>query len=450
MTPTDQTMEPTAPNTQARSYTGPDGGVDTRAYTGAEFQTHPDPAHALPAHASNAVAGPGVGGDAPARPKGRIPVIVWLALLILAVVIAFAVVTGILSRSRAEQKLEKTTDISAVPTVNVTRPSLTGNAGEISLPGNTVAFNDTPIYARTNGYVKAFYTDLGQHVKKGQLMATIETPEVDQQLQQAEADLKSSQANLNLANITAERYQNLLKEDSVSKQETDVATSTALARQAAVDASEANVRRLQQLQSFEHIYAPFDGVITARNVNPGDLINAGAGTAPKELFHVSSTKLLRVFSQVPELYAPDIHDGDPAGLTVDEYPGVIFEGRIARNARSIDLNSRTLNVEVDVHNDDGRLLPGAYVFVHFKLPQSQHELSVPSTVLLFRAQGLQVGLVRDGRVHLQGVTISKDRGTTVTIGTGLTANDQIIENPSDALAEGEHVHIGNTGEAATR
>lgn len=473
MTPTDSTMDPTAHPAQTAAQTPgqtpdsfdydsqtvqehPGGTVDTRAYQDADVQMHPDPSHALaappPAFTNGKGAGEGTGpaSEVPARPKGRIPGIVWVVLLILAVVIVFAVVTGILSRSRAEHNLEKTTSVAAIPTVNVMHPLLTGNAGEISLPGNTVAFNDTPIYARTNGYVKAFYTDLGQHVRKGQLMATIETPEVDQQLQQAEADLKSTQANLNLANITAERYQNLLKEDSVSKQETDVATSTALARQAAVDASQANVRRLQQLQSFEHIYAPFDGVVTARNINPGDLINAGAGTAPKELFHVSSTKVLRVFSQVPEVYAPDIHDGDLAGLTLDEYPGVVFQGRITRNARSIDLNSRTLNVEVDVHNDDGRLLPGAYVFVHFKLPQSQHELSVPSTVLLFRAQGLQVGLVRDGRVHLQDVTISKDHGTTVTIGTGLTANDWIIQNPSDALSEGERVHVGNEKEAGAQ
>ena len=441
-------MEPSAHSSQTGTAFTPGGGsADTRAYDSAEAQMHPDPAHALsaPGHGSGVA-----NDDTPAPRAGRIPGIVWVALLILAILIAFAVVTGILSRSHAEHKLEKTTDVAAIPTVNVSHPTLSGNAGEISLPGNTVAFNDTPIYARTNGYVKAFYTDLGQHVHKGQLMATIETPEVDQQLQQAQADLKSSQANLNLANITSERYQNLLKEDSVSKQETDVATSTALARQAAVDASEANVRRLQQLQSFEHVYAPFDGVVTARNVNPGDLINAGAGTAPKELFHVSSDKVLRVFSQVPELYAPDIHDGDLAGLTLDEYPGVMFGGRITRNARAIDLNSRTLNVEVDVRNEDGRLLPGAYVFVHFKLPQSPHELNVPSTVLLFRAQGLQVGLVRDGRVHLQDVTIRQDHGTTVTIGTGLAADDWIIQNPSDALAEGERVHVGNPGEAGAQ
>ncbi len=396
-------------------------------------------------HAGTHADGPGnpLGHGSQARPEGRIPGAVWVVLLLLAVAVAVAVITGIRSRRRAEGNLVKATDVAAVPTVNVMHPLLTSNAGEISLPGNTVAFNDAPIYARSSGYVKAFYVNLGQHVRKGQLMATIEAPEVDQQLQQAQADLKSSQANLNLANTTAQRYQNLLKEDSVSQQETDVATGTALARQASVDASQANVRRLQQLQSFEHISAPFDGVVTARNVNPGDLVNAGAGTAPRELFHVSSTQVLRVFAEVPELYAPLIHDGDPANLTLDEYPGVVFHGRITRNARSIDLTSRTLNVEVDVHNEDGRLLPGAYIFVHFKLPQSRNELSVPPTVLLFRAQGLQVGLLRDGRVHLQNVTIRQDRGTTVTIGTGLAANDWIIQNPSDALAEGERVHVGN-------
>ena len=284
-------------------------------------------------------------------------------------------------------------------------------------------------------------------------MAVIETPEVDEQLQVAQADLKSSQADLALANTTSERYQNLLKQDSVSKQETDVAVSGAAAKKAAAEAAEANVRRLQQLQSFERIYAPFSGVITARNTDIGNLINAGSGSAsPKDLFRIASTNELRVFVAVPETYAPIIHNGDTAALTLDEYPGQQFMGTVTRNSNAIDAASRTLNVEVDVNNSAGKLLPGAYVFVHFNIPQQVRLLSVPANTLLFRAEGLRVGLVRDGRVHLQPVTIGKDNGNTLEIAAGLTANDQIVLDPSDSLFEGQQVHVasGNSTGAGAR
>jgi len=275
-------------------------------------------------------------------------------------------------------------------------------------------------------------------------MATIETPELDEQLQVARADLKSAQADLNLANTTSERYQNLLKSDSVSKQETDVAVSGAAAKRAAMEAAEANVRRLEQLQSFEKIYAPYSGIVTQRNTNIGDLINSGSSTTSntaKELFRIASVNELRIFVAVPEVYAPDIHNGDTATLTLDEYPGQTFTGIVTRNSGAIDSGSRTLNVEVDVDNRDGKLLPGAYVFVHFKIPQQSRELSLPSNTLLFRAQGLQVGIVRDGHVHLQHVTIGKDNGKSVEISTGLSADDQVILDPPDSLAEGQPVQI---------
>jgi len=266
----------------------------------------------------------------------------------------------------------------------------------------------------------------------------------------AQANLKSSQADLALAETTATRYQNLLKTDSVSQQETDVATSGATAKRAAVEAAEANVRRLQQLQSFERIYAPFSGVVTARNTDIGDLINAGtgdaaSGSAPKDLFRIAATGKLRVFVSVPEVYAPNIHDGDLATLTLDEYPGQPFTGRVARNSNAIDMASRTLNVEVDVDNPQGKLLPGAYVFVHFKLPQAQQKLSVPANALLFRSEGLRVAVVRNGRAHLQPVTIAKDNGATLEVAAGINANDQIILDPPDSLTEGQPVRVNTDG-----
>lgn len=367
----------------------------------------------------------------------------WLMLGLLAVVLVIGIVVGVLSRKASENKLEQTTQHDAVLSVVTVHPAVTGVASEIALPGNTQAFNDTPIYARTSGYLKQWYVDIGAHVRKGQLMAVIETPEIDQQLQVAQANAKSAQADLALANTTSERYQNLLKQDSVSKQETDVAVSGASARLAALQAAEANVRRLQELQSFERVYAPFNGIVTARNTDIGALIDAGSGSAqPRDLFRIASIDRLRVFVPVPEIYAPAIHDGATATLTLDEYPGQAFTGTVARNSSAIDQNSRTLNVEVDVPNAAHKLLPGAYTFVHFKLPQAAQLLSVPANTLLFRAQGTQVGVVRDGRVHLKSVTIGQDNGSTLQIASGVQASDNVIVNPADSLAEGQLVRLG--------
>jgi RND family efflux transporter MFP subunit len=401
--------------------------VNTDMTTPSASYTHVD----APRHVTVAV------DTASSKSKGP-----WIALAIVALLLIVGIIWGIGARSADEHQLAQSTHASSELTVSVIRPIVTGEASEIALPGNTQAFNDTPIYARTNGYLKNFFVDIGQHVTQGQLMAIIETPEIDQQLQVAQADLKSAQANLSLADTTAERYQNLLKQDSVSKQETDVAVSGAAARRAAVEAAEANVRRLQQLQSFEKIYAPFSGVVTARNTDIGDLIDAGSGSAqPKDLFRIAATSKLRVFVAVPEIYAPDIHDGDTATLTLDEYPGQQFTGRIARNSNAIDMASRTLNVEVDVDNSQNKLLPGAYVFVHFKLPQQQAQLSVPANALLFRSEGLRVALVSNGHVHLQPITIAKDNGATLQVGTGLSSSDQIILDPADSIAEGQPVRV---------
>jgi len=365
----------------------------------------------------------------------------WIGVGVIAIIVALVVIFGIAARRRTESTLETDTKAASIPSVNVIHPASSVSSSGLALPGNTQAYVDTPIYARTSGYLKNWYFDIGAHVRKGQLMAVIETPELDEQLQVAQADLKSAEANLNLANTTSARYQNLLTTNSVSKQETDVAVSDAAAKKAAVDASMAAVRRLQQLQSFEKIYAPFDGIVTARNIDIGGLIQAGENTTPKELFHLANISKIRVFVSVPEAYSTSIKQGGKATLTLDEYPGREFEGTVARNSNAIDSSTRTLNVEVDIDNPKGELLPGAYVFVHFKVPVQASNLMIPSNTLLFRAQGLQVGVVRDGRVQLVPVTISKDLGANVEIASGLTPNDAVVLDPSDSLASGQEVQV---------
>ncbi len=372
---------------------------------------------------------------------------VFIAVIVVALVIVLGIVYRVIGHFNDEHHLKEATQADAIPYVSVVHPLVAGESSELELPGNTQAFVDTPIYARTSGYLKNWFFDIGSRVQKGQLMATIETPELDEQLMVARSDLKSTEADLNLANVTSERYQNLLKSDSVSKQETDVAVSGAAAKRAAMEAAQANVRRLEQLQSFEKIYAPYSGIVTVRNTDIGDLINSGASTSSntsKELFRVASTDKLRVFVAVPEVYSPDIHNGDKATLTLDEYPGQPFIGTVTRNSNTIDANSRTLNVEVDIDNRDNKLLPGAYVFVHFKVPVQARMVSVPTNALLFRAQGLQVALVRDGHVQLQHITIGQDNGKTVQVSTGLSASDQVILDPSDSIAEGQPVRIANS------
>ena len=381
-------------------------------------------------------------------PKRGLPGLVWLGLLVIAAVIAGVVVMGILSRAAAEKKLADTAKAAAIPTVMVTHPYEARLSPELSLPGNAQAYVETPIYSRTDGYLKSWYFDIGARVKAGDLMAVIETPELDEQLQVAQAQLKSSQANLDLANITSARYQNLLKSNSVSKQETDQALSDAKAKQAAVEASNASVRRLQQLQSFERVYAPFDGIVTERNTDVGQLIQGGS--SPHSLFHLAAIGTIRVFVPVPEAYAAAVRDGGTATLTMDEYPGRIFTGQIARNSSTIDPSSRTLNVEVDLANPKAEILPGAYVFAHFKVPDQINGLTLPSNVLIFRSAGLQVGVVRDGRVVLVPVTISNDSGALVEISAGLAANDLVVLDPSDSLSTGQQVYVKEVKNAGAK
>jgi len=361
------------------------------------------------------------------------------ALLFAAAAISALVVllySGIHSRIAAESLLNKRTEEAAVPTVAVVFPKEGAPTQEIVLPGSTQAFSDAPIYARTSGYLKRWYFDIGARVKAGQLLAEIETPEVDQQLQQARADLETAQANLNLAKITASRWQELVSTGSVSQQETDQAVSNLSAVKAAAESSAANVRRLEQLQSFEKIYAPFDGIVTARNTDIGALIDAGVGSQPRELFHMAATRMLRVYVSVPEVYSRAARSGAHATLTLDEFPGQTLHGTLVRNANSIDIASRTLLVEVDVDNPTGELLPGAYVFAHLQLSDQTHSLTVPSNTLVFRKEGLQVGVVRNGKAELVGVKIGHDYGNSVEILFGLQPTDAVILDPSDSLVTG--------------
>jgi RND family efflux transporter MFP subunit len=358
-------------------------------------------------------------------------------------VVAIVIIFGIHSRVAAETRLQQATFQAAIPSVNVVHPQPGDRAQELVLPGNTQAFIDSPIYARTNGYLKVWYVDIGARVSKGQLLAEIETPELDQQLRQARAELATAEANLNLSQITAARDENLLKTHSISTQERDNAVNGNAANEATVQSNQANVARLEQLQSYEKVYAPFDGIITARETDIGALIDAGAN-APKELFHIASISKLRVYVAVPEVYSVAAQSGAPADLMLDEYPGETFHGTLVRNSDSIDQASRTLLVEVDVVNAGGRLKPGAYVQVHLKMPESMRSLVVPANALLFRREGLQVGVVRDGKAELVRVTPGHDYGDSMEILSGLQPTDDVILSPSDSLTSGTAVEISGS------
>jgi RND family efflux transporter MFP subunit len=377
-----------------------------------------------------------------AAPLPPAPRISWWIPASAVAVVALVIFFGIRSRVNAEANVTRATHEAAIPVVTIVHPVADAPSQEIALPGNTVAFIDAPIYARTNGYLKRWYFDIGSPVKKGQLLAEIETPEVDQQLQQARADLVTAQANYNIAKITASRWEFLVSTGSVSQQETDQAQSDLAAKKAAADSSASNVRRLEELQSFEKIYAPFDGIITARNTDVGRLIDAGA-SSPRELFHLASINKLRVYVAIPEVYSRAASNGATATLTLDEFPGEIFKGTLVRNANAFDASSRTLLTEVDVDNPKGRLRPGAYVFVHFKLPESITSVTIPSNTLLFRKEGLQVGVVRNGKVELVSVKIGRDYGNSVEIISGLSGSDAVIVSPPDSLISGTPVKIAD-------
>ena len=365
-----------------------------------------------------------------------------LITVIVLAIIAAVVIGGIVPRLRAKEALQKETYDLAVPTVNVTHPKQGAPQTEIVLPGNMQAFTESPIYARTNGYLKKWYVDIGGRVKTGQLLAEIETPEVDQQLQQARSQLNTAKANYNLAQITSNRYQELKNTDSVAQQDVDNALGSERANAATVSAAEYQVKYLEQLESFRKIYAPFDGIITVRNTDVGHLINSGAGSATAELFHIAAIHTLRVYINVPQQFSPAAKSGLPATLTLQEFPGRKFKGTLVRTANAIDLATRTLLVEVDVDNPTGELLPGAFAEVHLAVPSGAPTFILPVSALIFRAQGLQVGVVRDGkRAELANIILGRDFGSEVEVVSGLQADDQVIINPPDSLITGEEVRV---------
>ena len=379
--------------------------------------------------------------QAPKKPKTKH----WAAVLVVSLAAVGALTSGILPRVTARTTLRKETAQMAVPTVAVIRPERTSQAEEIVLPANVQAFISAPIYARTNGYLKKWYADIGAHVKQGQLLAEIETPEVDQQLQQARADLGTAQANLHLAEITANRYQDLLKSNSVSQQETDNATGSLAANKATVQANQANVSRLLQLQSFEKIYAPFTGVITARKTDIGDLIDAGAsGGSKMDLFDIVQPDKLRVYVNVPEAYSQAAKPGLTADLGLSEFPGRRFQGRLVRTAEAIDPASRTLLVEIDVVNPTGVLLTGSYAEVHLKMPAGVSSYVVPVNTLLFRKEGLRIATVQNGKAVLVPVTPGHDFGDRMEIVGGLQGDESIIVNPPDSILSGEAVRLSQS------
>lgn len=378
----------------------------------------------------------------PASRRGLGPVIGGLVLLAIMLGLAF---WGVSTRAKALAVVTKETRQLAIPTVAVVMAERGVPQEEITLPGSIQPFTDASIYARTNGYLKRRLVDIGSRVRTGALLAEIDTPELDSQLQQARADLGTADANSRLAKTTAERYRDLIKTESVSQQDLDNANGNLEAKQAAVESSKANVRRLEQLQAFRRIEAPFDGVITVRNTEIGALIDSGSNA--KELFHIAAVHKLRVFINVPEVYSRAAQPGIVAALTLKEFPGRTFTGTLARTAQSIDVASRTLLTEVDVDNAKGELLPGSYAEVHLKMPTPTSTLKVPVNALIFKTEGLQVATVRGDRIALVPVVAGRDFGNEVEIVSGLKGDERIVVNPPDSLENGVTVRVTEGGVA---
>jgi multidrug efflux system membrane fusion protein len=367
------------------------------------------------------------------------------AKLLIAAVLLVLITAGLvtfLNKKSETAALAKETEAVSIPTVAVVQPQPEPANDELVLPGNLQAFIESPIFARTNGYLLRWYRDMGSKVEKGELLAAIDTPEVDQELSQAKASREQIKAALAMAKISADRWANLRKTDSVSQQEADQQASSYDQAVANLAAADANVHRLEDLESFKSVYAPFSGVLTRRNVDPGALINSGAQAAGKELFDIARVDPLRVYVSVPQAYAPNIKVGMKADVTLQEFPGQKFVGMVVRTADAIDLATRTLNTEVDVPNKDGKLLPGSFGQVHFATGTSVPRITIPVNAMLFRAEGPQVAVVdKDGIVHLRPINIGRDFGATLEILGGIDVTDQIIINPSDSLEEGQQVHV---------
>jgi RND family efflux transporter MFP subunit len=366
----------------------------------------------------------------------------WLIGGAIFIVFAGVLILGILERVHTSAALRGETADLAVPSVTVVAPKQASQSQEIVLPGNVQPFIQSPIFARTNGYLEHWYFDIGAHVKKGQLLAVIASPEVDQQLQQAQKNLLTAQANLELASITKERYQGLKKTNAVSQQDVDNAVGTYNANKAIVEADEAAVQQYSALVSFEKVYAPFDGVITARNTDIGDLINSGSNSNLKtDLFHIAQPGTLRVYVNVPEEYSQQTTPGLTADLTLAEFPGRVFTGKLVRTADAINYTTRTLLVEVDVKNPSEQLLSGAYAEVHFKVPGHVTTYVLPVETLLFRKEGLRVAIVNNGKAELVPVTPGRDFGNSIEIIAGLKGSESVITSPPDSIVTGEQVQI---------
>ncbi|HET6956622.1 MAG TPA: efflux RND transporter periplasmic adaptor subunit [Vicinamibacterales bacterium] len=369
--------------------------------------------------------------------RSRGPLVGAALLIVAAIAVAF---WGISTRARALSVVTTETRELAVPIVAVITAEKGAPQQDIVLPGTMQAFTDAAIYARTNGYLRKWYADIGSRVRTGQVLADIDSPEVEQQLEQARADLATADANARLAQSTAERYRDLIKTDSVSKQDLDNANGSLEAKLTAVNSAKANVRRLEQLHGFGQVTAPFDGVVTARNTDVGALIDSGSNA--KELFHVAAVHRLRVFVNVPEIYSRAAQTGMKADLTLAEFPGRAFTGTLARTAQSIDTASRTLLTEIDVENAKGELLPGSYAEVHLKLPGAQSTYKLPVNAIIFRTEGVRVAVVgEDGKVILQPVTIGRDYGDSLEVVSGLSGRERIIVNAPDSIEAGQAVRV---------
>jgi RND family efflux transporter MFP subunit len=366
----------------------------------------------------------------------------WMGAGIALIAVAALLISGMWSRERARAALDTETTQAALTAVSVVSPKRTAPADEIVLPGNVQPYISSPIYARTNGYLKKWYFDIGAHVKQGELLAVIETPEVDQQLEQARSNLLTAQANLELASITKTRYQGLLKSNAVSQQDVDNAVGTYNANAAIVEADKAAVQQYSALVSFEKVYAPYDGVITARNTDIGDLINSGSSSTVKtDLFHITQPGKLRVYVNVPEEYSRGIKVGMTADLSLAEFPDRKFQGKLVRTADDINAITRTLLIEIDVDNPAGTLLTGSYAEVHLAVPTQASTFLIPVNTLLFRTEGLRVGIVKDGKVVLTAITPGHDLGDQIEVVSGLKPDDHVIINPPDSIVSGQEVQI---------
>jgi len=365
----------------------------------------------------------------------------WLVLAVALLVVAAVLFWGIWSRVRAARTVRAETVQAALTSVSVVLPQRASPAQQIILPGNVQPFSSSPVYARTNGYLRKWYVDIGARVKQGQLLAVVDAPEVDQQVAQSISNLDTAKANLALSEITKNRYQGLLKSKAVSQQDVDNAVGTYNANKTIVEADQANVKQFQALQSFEKIYAPFDGVVTARNTDIGYLINSGSAAGVKtDLFHIAQPQTLRVYVNVPEEYSQGIKEGMTPDITLAEFPARKFQGKLVRTADAINVTTRTLLIEVDVDNPSGTLLTGSYAEVHLAVP-TQASFIIPVNTLLFRTEGLRVGVVKDGKVVLTTVIPGRDFGNTIEIVAGLNADDQVIVNPPDSIISGQQVQI---------